>query len=149
MYPSINWNRQYLDIAQLKNFSLVDALLMAGHQADMGNVVQTDIDGSNALFLALQNPCLGKAASVLIRTMNETGTISKEDADLMSSFLASCDIPQVAASVVASGAAERQGNKRERDDDGGGGEDDEVQAAAAARTITAQMPESAWVSFLC
>lgn len=51
-------------------------------------------DGSSALFLALQNPSLSKAASVLLRSMQETGSISGEDAALMSAFLSSCDIPQ-------------------------------------------------------
>lgn len=103
-------------------------------------------DGSSALFLALQNPSLSKAASVLLRSMQETGSISGEDAALMSAFLLSCDIPPPDGSVpkgidVASGGS----NKRARDNAELGG-DDEIQAAAAARTVTTLIPDSEWVS---
>ena len=107
-------------------------------------------DGSSALFLALQNPSLSKAASVLLRSMKETGSISGEDAALMSAFLSSCDIPQP-DDFVGEGIGGASGNnKRSRDiaqsviSDLGG--DDEIRAAAAARTVTAQIPDSEWVS---
>ena len=107
-------------------------------------------DGSSALFLALQNPSLSKAASVLLRSMQETGSISGEDAALMSAFLSSCDIPQPDDFVPENTGVASGGNKRARDiaqsaiSDIGG--DDEIQAAAAARTVTAQIPDSEWVS---
>ena len=108
-------------------------------------------DGSSALFLALQNPSLSKAASVLLRSMQETGSISGEDAALMSAFLSSCDVPQPDDFVPEEGIVGASGgNKRARDiaqsaiSDLGG--DDEIQAAAAARTVTAQIPDSEWVS---
>lgn len=108
-------------------------------------------DGSSALFLALQNPSLSKAASVLLRSMQETGSISGEDAALMSAFLSSCDVPQPDDFVPKEGIGGASGgNKRARDitqsaiSDLGG--DDEIQAAAAARTVTAQIPDSEWVS---
>lgn len=105
-------------------------------------------DAPSALFLALQNPSLSRAAAVLLRTMSETGTISSEDAALMSSFLASCDEREVNAGPG------RAGNTRTKNDIGISGSwhddhddgSDEVQAAAAARTITAQLPECEWVS---
>ena len=99
-------------------------------------------DSNSALFLALQNPTLSKAASVLLRSMQETGTISGEDATLMSAFLASCEIPRGGST----------GNKRDRDvaqsadADPAGDGDDEIRAAAASRTVTAQIPDSEWVS---
>lgn len=105
-------------------------------------------DSNSALFLALQNPTLSKAASVLLRSMQETGTISGEDATLMSAFLASCD---TSCEIPPGGSA---GNKRDRDmaqsadadpvhvGDG----DDEIRAAAVSRTVTAQIPDSEWVS---
>ena len=107
-------------------------------------------DGSSALFLALQNPSLSKAASVLLRSMQETGSISGEDAALMSAFLSSCDVPQPDDFVREGIGGASGGNKRARDiaqsaiSDLGG--DDEIRAAAAARTVTAQIPDSEWVS---
>lgn len=103
-------------------------------------------DSNSALFLALQNPTLSKAASVLLRSMQETGTISGEDATLMSAFLASCD---TSCEIPPGGSA---GNKRDRDmaqsadADPAGDGDDEIRAAAVSRTVTAQIPDSEWVS---
>ena len=68
-------------------------------------------DSDSALFLALQNPTLSKAASVLLRSMQETGTISGEDAALMSAFLASCDM----SCEIPPGPGGSAGNKRARD----------------------------------
>lgn len=98
-------------------------------------------DGSSALFLALQNPVLSKAASVLLRSMQETGSVSDEDATLMSAFLSSCDVPQPDDVGGASG-----NNKRARDATSDLDGDDEIVTAAAARTVTAQIPDSEWVS---
>ena len=103
-------------------------------------------DSNSALFLALQNPTLSKAASVLLRSMQETGTISGEDATLMSAFLASCD---TSCEIPPGGSA---GNKRDRDmaqsadADPAGDGDDEIRAAAVSRTVTAQILDSEWVS---
>ena len=105
-----------------------------------------DHSNNSALFLALQNPTLSKAASVLLRSMQETGTISGEDATLMSAFLASCDM---SSEIPPGGSA---GNKRARDmaqsaeTDPAGDGDDEIRAVAASRTVTAQIPDSEWVS---
>ena len=98
-------------------------------------------DGSSALFLALQNPVLSKAASVLLRSMQETGSVSDEDATLMSAFLSSCDVPQPDDVGGASG-----NNKRARDATSDLDGDDEIIQAAAATTVTAQIPDSEWVS---
>jgi len=103
-------------------------------------------DAPSALFLALQNPSLSRAAAVLLRTMSETGTISSEDAALMSSFLASCDEREANAGSGYVGNTRTgtdigiRGSWYDNNDDGS----DEVQAAAAARTITAQLPECEW-----
>lgn len=105
---------------------------------------RSDDDAPSALFLALQNPSLSTAAAVLLRTMSETGTISSEDARLMSSFLESCE-EQDARERSAGGRV--AGSKRQRNADKGD-DSDEVQAAAAARTVTAQLPECEWVSQL-
>jgi hypothetical protein len=125
-----------------------------------------DDGSSSALFLALQNPTLSQAASVLLRAMQETGSISADDATLMSAFLSSCDLPQPGGGAAAAGGAggDPSGNKRARDydyaaraqnqnqnatadpgDEDGDGDDD-IWAAAAARTVTGQIPDSEWVS---
>ena len=105
-------------------------------------------DNNSVLFLALQNPTLSKAASVLLRSMQETGTISGEDAALMSAFLSSCDIPQqddFDAGGSSTGNKRARGTAQSANADPGDG-DDEIRAAAVARTVTAQIPESEWVS---